>query len=522
MKAIYLPIYSLLLALLVVGCGTKKKVTTTTEDIVQPSTTVTTRPLSWHPPVGDSIRHEMRAVWLTLAYGLDWPKAKADTPDGIRRQKEELDRILDRLKHDGYNTIFFQARLSGSTAYPSKLEPFARIFTSTGLPPAYDPLAYAVEACHRRGLAIHAWLVTYPLSSNKRRPHPLLSSQPRWCIAHKGSRHLDPGLPEVRNYIAEIAAEVVRNYAVDGIHFDYFRYPEDAETFDDRASYKRYGAGKDKETWRRENLSEQLIVLNEVLRKIRPEIQISVAPLGKLRKLADLGRPHGWTAYESVYQDVESWANAHLIDFVAPMMYYKDHLYEPFLIDWIQRVGRSVPVIAGLAPYRISEQGWSAHTIAEQIKLARQHGAGGVSMFREEHIGAKEPLMRTLIQRLFAAPALPLALNSRDLPKPLEPIGLKITQSGTLLHLSWMMPPSTKGLTYRVWAKITHPDGRREGLLLVQGLTDNQCTLRLTEFPSEDCIELGVEAVNAFGVSTPCRIPVEFNLANERLLRPRR
>ena len=64
----------------------------------------------WTPPLGDSIKHEMRAVWLTLVAGLDWPQVKADTPDGVRKQKESLERILDRLVEDGYNTVFFQAR----------------------------------------------------------------------------------------------------------------------------------------------------------------------------------------------------------------------------------------------------------------------------------------------------------------------------------------------------------------------------------------------------------------------------
>ncbi|KGN86594.1 glycoside hydrolase family 10 protein [Porphyromonas sp. COT-290 OH860] len=520
MKIIQLCIYSLLLALLAVGCGTKKKriLEADTPEVPTPPVSSVRAPEAWKPPMGDSIRYEMRAVWLTTAYGLDWPSVKADTPNGIRRQQQELDRILDRLKQDGYNTVFFQARLSGSVIYPSKTEPFAhRLFTTTGQPPAYDPLAYAVEACHRRGLAIHAWLVTYPIVSSRKSAHPILIKNPSWAIAHKGSRHLDPGNPAVRTYIAKLAEEVVRGYNVDGIHFDYFRYPEEAERFNDNASYARYGKGLSREDWRRQNLSEQLVEINEVVRKIRPEIQISVAPLGKLRKLPTLARPHGWTAYESVFQDVEAWANARLVDFVAPMMYYKDDLYEPFLVDWMERVGKKIPVIAGLAPYRISESGWSAQTIADQIRLARRYGAGGVSMFREANIGHKEPLMRTLIQHEFRHLALPLPLYGRAMPRAGEPTDLTIEQDKNIIRLSWRMPIGSTKATYRVWAKITHPDGRTEGIMLVQGLKEQSCALRISEFPSEDCIELGVEAVNTAGVATACRMPVEFNLANARL-----
>ncbi|MDO4707321.1 MAG: family 10 glycosylhydrolase [Porphyromonadaceae bacterium] len=489
--------------------------------VIVSSKPIVSPPKGWMPPLGDSIRHEMRAVWLTIAYGLDWPSVKADTPNGIRKQKEELDRILDRLKYDGYNTIFYQARLSGSVTYQTSREPFARVFTSSGSAPGYDPLGYAVEACRKRGLAIHAWLVTYPLSSSKIRPHPLLKTNRHWLVAHKGGWHLDPGLPEVRSYIANIAKDIVERYEVDGIHFDYFRYPEEADKFNDAASHLRHGMGLERTQWRCKNLTDQLREVNRVLRSIRPDIQISVAPLGKLRKLPHLTRPHGWTALESVHQDVETWADEHLVDFVAPMMYYKDMLYEPFLIDWMERVGSKIPVVAGLAPYRIQEDAWSPNVIAQQIAIARQHGASGVSMFREKNIGPSVPVLRTLIQRAFVHTALPLELKPRvpHVPRPVSPHSLSIVRKGQLLKLSWAMAESSAlNVSYRVWATVHHRDGSREGLLLVQGLKDTHCSLRLSDFPSEDCIELGVEAVDAWGRATPCFTSVEYNLANERYL----
>ena len=518
-----------LLAVLVLwACGAKKKVV---EDSIPPqepteqTTPFVPKPpvLSWTPPLGDSIRHEMRAVWLTTAYGLDWPKVKADTPNGIRRQKEELERILDRLVADGYNTVFFQARLSGSVNYYSN-EPFSRVFTSDGTRPNYDPLKFAVEACHKRGLAIHAWLVTYPLSGIRGVPHPLARANPSWAIVHMGSRHLDPGVPDVRTYIAKLSADLARRYAVDGLHFDYFRYPEEAQRFNDGASYMRYGVGMDKSSWRRANLVKQLAEIRDSVRRVRPEVQLSVAPLGKLRKIENLGRAHGWTAYDDVYQDVEEWAKRRLVDFVVPMMYYKDLLYEPFLRDWQARVGRYIPVVAGLAPYRVDSREekypWNAEVIAEQIRLARLHKAGGVAMFREAHIGPKYPYLRTLIQREFKQlsllPPLPRGLEQ----KPAQPKDLHLKVHAKQLHLSWQMPQDydRSKITYRVWATTTHPNGRRESVLLVQGLKDTQCVLKLNSFDIEDCLELGVEAVNSFGVSTPCDRSVEFNLLQDRIL----
>lgn len=513
---------------MIASCSSKKKVTEniplTLQQTPQTKEVAPTGPVSWRVPT-DSVRHEMRAVWLTTVFGLDWPTAKADTPDGVRRQKEELNRILDRLVADGYNTVFYQARQSGSVTYFGSREPFSRVFTSDGSRPSYDPLAYVVEACHKRGLAVHAWLVTYPLVSSRRSPHPIVETTPSWAIVHRGTRHLDPGNPEVRRYIAELSADIARRYDVDGLHYDYFRYPEEAERFNDRRSFEHYGAGLSLEDWRRSNLTKQLSEIREAVAKVKPEMQISVAPLGKLRQLPTLGRKHGWTAYESVFQDVETWAKRGLVDFVAPMMYYKDDLYEPFLIDWQRAVGRYIPVVAGLAPYRVvtNEAGtpWDASVIGEQIEIARRHRAGGVAMFRLAHVAPQYPRLRTLIQRAFAAPAvLPvLPRGKAEGLRPAVPRDLRVAVQGKLLRLSWLMPEDTpSNITYRVWTTVIYPDGRREHELLIQGLKQRSCAMRLADFSEASQLELGVEAVNSYGVATPCQRSLTLDLEKQRRL----
>lgn len=502
------------LGLLLSACGAKKSKHQPLPSKVDSTQQVAIKPVpAWAPPLGDSIKHEMRAVWLTLVAGLDWPHVKADTPDGIRKQQESLDRILDRLVEDGYNTVFFQARQSGSVNYYSD-EPFNKVFTSKASRPDYDPLAYAVAACHKRGLKIHAWIVTYPLVSKGTPRHPIIAQHPDWAIPHMGSFHLDPGLPEVRTHIATLVSDLARRYAIDGIHFDYFRYPEEAGRYNDARSYKLYGGGLDKASWRRGNLTKQLEEVQDSLQRVRPEVQVSVAPLGKLRYLPSLGRPHGWTAYDDVYQDAETWAKQGLVDFLAPMMYYKDHLYEPFLIDWQERVGRYVPVVAGLAPYRTeaTEKGaWPISVIREQIDIARKHKAAGVSMFREGNIGPRRPYLRTQIQEAFQYKALYPELKRGLAQKPAVPRGLSLNLTGKHLTLSWIMPEERiKGVTYRVWCTATHADGSRESYIVKEGLEQTKCSMLLANFRAGDRMTFGVEAVNSFGVSTPSAMSVDF------------
>ena len=116
------------------------------------------------PLYAQSPKHEVRAAWITAVYGLDWPSTRATTPAGIRKQKAELIEILDKLKEANFNTVLFQTRTRGDVLYQSDIEPYNAILTGkVGGNPGYDPLAFAVEECHKRGMECHAWLVSIPL-----------------------------------------------------------------------------------------------------------------------------------------------------------------------------------------------------------------------------------------------------------------------------------------------------------------------------------------------------------------------
>ena len=116
-------------------------------------------------PAGAQPKYEVRAAWVTAVYGLDWPQTKATTPAGIRRQQEELIEILDKLKAANFNTVLFQTRTRGDVLYKSSIEPYNSILTGkVDGDPGYDPLAFAVRECHKRGMECHAWMVALPLS----------------------------------------------------------------------------------------------------------------------------------------------------------------------------------------------------------------------------------------------------------------------------------------------------------------------------------------------------------------------
>ena len=113
-------------------------------------------------------KHEIRATWITTLGGMDWPRNKATNAEGIHRQQQELCDILDQLKEANFNTVMLQTRLRGDLIYPSAIETFPEALTGrTGRNPGYDPLAFAIEECHKRGMELHAWIVTIPAGNNR-------------------------------------------------------------------------------------------------------------------------------------------------------------------------------------------------------------------------------------------------------------------------------------------------------------------------------------------------------------------
>ena len=169
---------------------------------------------------------EVRAVWLTTNYGLDWPRSRTSQEE----QKKELISILDDLKKNNFNTVIFQARTRGEVFYHSRIEPMSSLVQTALGTPQFDPLAFVIDECHKRGLECHAWIVTYPLGNDKHVKSLGASSvtkkNPSLAKKFKGEWFLDPGNPRTDDYLLSIVEEIVTQYDVDGIHFDYIRYPD--------------------------------------------------------------------------------------------------------------------------------------------------------------------------------------------------------------------------------------------------------------------------------------------------------
>ena len=462
----------------------------------------------------DSPKKEIRAVWLTTIYGIDWPKKPATNEASRKAQQQDLRAKLDKLKEANFNMVFLQVRLRGDVIYPSAIEPMNRIFSGKfDVSPGYDPLAFAIEECHKRGMECHAWFVTYPLGLERnvssRGNKTVVKRKPQLCKLHNGEWHLDPGMPETTDYLLLLVKELVGKYDIDGIHFDYIRYPEGAGTFPDRSTYAKYGASKDLDAWRRDNINQAMTRIYDEVKRMKPWVQVSSSPLGKYNRIPQVPNA-GWTAYGDVHQDPQLWMKQGKQDMIVPMMYYKDNLFYPFLDNWLANSnGRFV--VPGLGAYRMTEakSNWSLTDLTEQIDYMRKTKAVGCAFFRAtEVLNNTKGLYDILKNSYFKYPAQLPPLTWLSNERPAGPQVVNIKRKGDELVLSWEKPEGEdQPLTYTIYySKSGSTNINRARSILATGVSETTIYL---------AVDPGKEQEFTFRVSASNRYRIESKPSRE-------
>ncbi|MDO5572082.1 MAG: family 10 glycosylhydrolase [Bacteroidales bacterium] len=326
----------------------------------------------------------MRCIWLTTNWRLDWPSKAGVSTQIEKLQKNELIAMLDKIEQMNINVVFFQVRARGEIMFKSSIEPFSAFISGkSGVSTSYDPLQFAVQECHKRGMECHAWMVCMPLGKNGGN---CLSLKKGMITSYKGEQFLEPGHPFTAGYLASVASEIVKNYDVDGLHLDYIRYPDKIKGYPDSKLYSKYGSGMSLEDWRRKNISDIVYAIYDNVKRIKPWVKVSSATLGRLDDIPGM-KAYGWNAYNSAYQDVERWLGDGKQDFIVPMMYYNEELFYPYMIDWLRK-NNGKAVVPGLGVYRIekNDSNWDVSEIENQTYFSREFGASGQALYRAKNV----------------------------------------------------------------------------------------------------------------------------------------
>lgn len=475
-------------------------------------------------PVISQPKYEIRATWLTTLGGMDWPRTKAGNASGILRQQKELCEILDRLKAANFNTVLLQTRLRGDLIYPSSIETFAESLTgNTGRNPGYDPLAFAIEECHKRGMELHAWLVTIPAGNTRQvkllGKNSVVRKNRKICKLYRGNWYLDPGNPETKEYLSHIVKEITARYDIDGIHFDYIRYPEGAENFPDTDSFRKYGRGKNLKQWRRDNITDIVRRLYTDIKALKPWVKVSSSPIGKYR---DTNRytSRGWNAYDVVHQDAQKWLKEGIHDALFPMMYFQGNNFYPFALDWKENCSNRW-VIPGLGIYFLSprEQDWPLDEIVRQIHFTRQVKLNGQAYFRNRFLlDNTKGILDELKENFYTAPALVPPMTWIDsippsTPAPLTLPSLQLLPDGKL-RLNWQASTDNGvgGVVYHLYGSDTYPvDVNNPQNLLATHLVSTTYDYR-PNMPWRQKRYFAVTAADRFGNEST---PLELNAASE-------
>ncbi len=351
-----------------------------------------------------SSEDELRGVWISYLelgfQGLDQEAAAA-----------RLASMFDQIRSFGLNTVFFQIRPFADALYPTELFPYSHLLTGEqGKDPGYDLLQLAVTAAHERGLALHAWINPYRIQLNTGEalvPEALDTDGPYakwseagWVVQTGTGQYLNPGIAEVRELIAQGAAEVVSRYGVDGVQFDDYFYPDDFGD-SDQAQYDAYAAAGgtlSRDDWRREQVNALLKAVYAAVKNASSTAVFGVSPAADIEK-----------NYTNKYADVAKWGSEPgYVDYLMPQDYFgfenAKMPFEAVAEEWSRLVtAPQVKFYLGLAAYKTGEEDvyagtgkteWQTHDdiLKRQVEFSRQlANCSGFSIYSYSSLFGENP-----------------------------------------------------------------------------------------------------------------------------------
>ena len=406
-------------------------------------------------------KREFRGAWIATVGNLDWPSSNTLTTD---QQKAELISLLDGLKAIGINAVIFQVRSEADAMYNSPYEPWSYWLTGQqgkAPSPYYDPLAFAVQEAHKRGMEIHAWFNPYRVVRDIKNSYPQASNHvsithPDWVVTYGNIKVLNPGIPAVRAYIAKIIADVVRRYDIDGVHFDDYFYPYRVgnEEFPDDATFKQFPRGfapNQKDDWRRNNVNMIISELHETIKNLKPWVQFGVSPFGVWRNSNVDPRGSNTRAgvqnYDDLYADVLKWLKEGTIDYVVPQLYWeigKKVADYDVLVKWWSENSYGKNLYIGLYASQLGQReanaAWrNGNEVIRQLNLNTHYPQvdGAVFFSARGFLQNKQGLLDSLKHGLYKYPSIQPFNRNIQGEASAQPQNIRILRDGKDAYLLW-------------------------------------------------------------------------------------
>lgn len=351
---------------------------------------------------------------------------------------DKINRVVETAVKYNFNFLIVQVVGRGDAYYQSDILP--RSEALDGQRASFDPLQLVLDLAHPRGIKVIAWLNDMYLASfgsyPKSKQH-IVHAHPEWItytvdnISLKDFSNnmtngpqiegmfLDPGAPGVKEHIVARYTEIVRKYAVDGVHHDYIRYsnpnlgyhPEVRAAFQKVWGYdpiemrtraqeikKEIGVKQYLEMqtawdqWRRDQITAVVKAVYEGVKAVKPQVEVSAACVGFYKD-----------AYSNKFQDWKLWLTEGYVDIAMPMIYEPQSVVVNYMTEQALGMQGKGKVIPGFGAYTQLDD---VNLLIEKIQFAREKGSLGVLFFDYGSMIGTAGYLDALKRTVFAEPAL--------------------------------------------------------------------------------------------------------------------
>lgn len=369
---------------------------------------------------------ELRGLWVSTVANIDYPSTQTTNADTLQ---SELLTIIENADAMGFNSIFFQVRPASDAFYQSDIFPWSRYLTGTqGTAPenGFDPLAFAIEETHKRGMELHAWINPYRITNTASDNDKLAANNP--AVLHpelvitdsNGKMYYNPGEADAIDLIIAGAVEIVQKYDVDGIHMDDYFYP--TASFNDDGTYAYYqDQYPDKADWRRSMVDTLVREMGAAVHEVKPDVQFGISPSGIWANDDTPGgsATRGSSSYHQLYADTKGWVEKGYLDYIMPQIYWNigyeiaDYsILSQWWSDVVTNANNGTKLYIGEAAYKASEgstDAWKGdngiNELRTHVQMCRENSnISGYCMFTYGDF-IDTPALYQLMQEVNATPA---------------------------------------------------------------------------------------------------------------------
>lgn len=444
---------------------------------------------------------EFRATWISTVHNIDWPSR---TGLSAAAQRSELLNILNTCAQLKLNAVFLQIRPNADAFYNSSLEPWSQWLSGPGVNPGYDPLAFAIQEAHRRGIELHAWFNPFRAKANVNhsvgRNHISLS-RPDLMKRNGSVLLMNPSASAARDHALRVILDVVKRYDIDGVHLDdyFYPYPVPGQIW----NAGRFGDGKTP-AQRRSFIDDFVQDLYQSVKSSKPWVRVGISPFGIWRPGIPNGIEAGVDAYEHLACDARKWLAKGWVDYLAPQLYWRCSPAKqsfPALMQWWAAQNTQRPVWPGIATARIKsseDPGRPASEIAAQVNYTRSltRNAPGQCYWSVKSIMKNAGGIQSYLNKLYPTMAVPPAMPWSGTGAPAQPQNIRVTDNGSTVTLAW----NPSGHPARKWAVQARYGNQWVTRIILPG---PQTRVTLPKNFLGNAGSLAVRGISAFGAQGP-------------------